>query len=55
MKKVYHITYFESSSCYYSKGINIEANNELKAMKIFRKVYPKVVFFSMILKNKENE
>ncbi len=48
--KTYHITYFESKENYYSKGVNIEAKSPKKALKLFKKTYPKVIFFSMILK-----
>ena len=51
--KTYHITYFESKESYYSKGVNIEAKSPKKALKLFKKIYPKVMFFSMIAKQKE--
>ena len=51
--KTYHITYFESKESYYSNGVNIEAKNPKKALKLFKKTYPKVIFLSMIVKVNE--
>ena len=51
--KTYHITYFESKESYYSNGVNIEAKNPKKALKLFKKTYPNVIFFSMIVKVNE--
>lgn len=49
---IYHITYFESKDSYYSNGVNIEAKSPKKALKLFKKTYPNVIFFSMIVKEK---
>jgi hypothetical protein len=49
--KTYHIVYYESSEDYYSRGVNIEADNEVEALIKWRQENPGKIFWAMFCKD----
>jgi hypothetical protein len=46
---MYHIVYKNNLSDFYSKGINIKADNPIKALEEFKELEPNATFLAMCI------